>query len=769
MELDEERIADHVHGEIVLRGWLLKAFRHRVVQRLVHLQQLGGACIINSNLIHTRLSHSVGVAHLARLWAEQLRRECPGEFAEARRRFRLRDDEQLVDVFALAGLLHDVGHAMFSHTFEIFAEMRGVEFDHELISVMLVQRVLTDIGLDFGGAAVDLCKRMICPKRKSFDAFCPDAAPIVRELDDSSWLLQLVSGAVDVDRMDYLDRDTVALLGQRGLARAAAEHLRGHARLVAGRLAFPADCPACAKALLDLGRARAEGYLYTYNEPRVKGVEVMYGRAMLHADAALRLSERAQRAAARPCGSFEDFCVLVDLLMHPLANITDEEIERFAVPPKADPAEAREGLRKARGIMARISQRQFYWCTRTAEVLGDVDPEQIREEVAGRANELLKGAERPAIRSDQLHFHKGSVGYGNKAKSPLEGRAFYERRGPKGEGLVLSRDTPYVLRVQEPAAFESRTLRVYIADDEGPRCTREQAAAVDAAFQERAAKRWGAALAGFAPAPVPLGPPPGAAEEEEDWAPEAAAAAAAEEEAGTKQEEEAEEEEEEEEEDVPMTQPDPSAALGMPQRGPPTPALLPDSQGTLFGDEAEVEERAPPAAALLSAPAAAAKAPPASAKGGARPAGAAQRGPSGPVVGPAAEQRRREHRTLLDHGFLPVGPGAAPAGPAPAYVDLSDDGEEAAPAKRSPPPPPSLLGGAASKPHRAGAASTPAINTRFFAKRPASGAAASAASAAVLVDPSEPPSKAARGEGGAGPRQPLAPAPALVRGAGGAR
>jgi hypothetical protein len=114
---------------------------------------------------HTRFAHSLGVMYLA------------GEFAET-----LGLDERTVKAYRVAGLLHDIGHAPFSHSIEDLME-RELGFDHEERSCTLIEEKLAPLLPD--GVSVS------------------EVQDIIR--GDSQY--NIVHGDVDVDRIDYLLRD----------------------------------------------------------------------------------------------------------------------------------------------------------------------------------------------------------------------------------------------------------------------------------------------------------------------------------------------------------------------------------------------------------------------------------------------------------------------------------------------------------------------------------------------------------------------------------
>ncbi|MFC7227377.1 HD domain-containing protein [Salinirubellus salinus] len=160
-------IKDSVHDHIAVRGVAEELLDTPPVQRLRHIKQLGTVGMVYPSANHTRFEHSLGVYHLAE--------EALGHLGvEGRNADRVR----------AAALLHDVGHAPFSHNTEHLVERRtGKMHDevHDLIERGEVARVLE---------LHDLNPRKVADLVAGKGRFG-----------------QLVSGELDVDRMDYLVRD----------------------------------------------------------------------------------------------------------------------------------------------------------------------------------------------------------------------------------------------------------------------------------------------------------------------------------------------------------------------------------------------------------------------------------------------------------------------------------------------------------------------------------------------------------------------------------
>lgn len=147
-------------------------------QRLRHIKQLGHAHLVYPGATHTRFDHALGVYHLANRALALL-----GE------RGALRDVEAVdVRLVPLAALLHDIGHYPFSHALEEL-EAERIPGHHEA----LVGRFLSD-------AAV----------RAALETVHPDASARIEAMirgRSESPLQGLVSGSLDLDKIEYLKRD----------------------------------------------------------------------------------------------------------------------------------------------------------------------------------------------------------------------------------------------------------------------------------------------------------------------------------------------------------------------------------------------------------------------------------------------------------------------------------------------------------------------------------------------------------------------------------
>ncbi len=160
-------IKDSVHDHIDVQGLARALLDTPALQRLRRISQLGTVSLVYPSANHTRFEHSLGVYHLA----DRALAHLPARQQRAKR-------------VRAAALLHDVGHAPFSHNVEeLLARRTGTYHDevHDRLETGEVGEVL-----------------------REFDV---DPAEVADLVAGKGRYGQLVSGELDVDRMDYLVRD----------------------------------------------------------------------------------------------------------------------------------------------------------------------------------------------------------------------------------------------------------------------------------------------------------------------------------------------------------------------------------------------------------------------------------------------------------------------------------------------------------------------------------------------------------------------------------
>lgn len=164
-------INDPVHGFITINDPLIyEIISHPWFQRLRRISQMAMSYLVYPGAVHSRLHHALGAYHLMHNALYELKQKGV-EFTD--------EEEQAAKI---AILLHDIGHGPFSHALE---SLLVKELEHETLSLLIME---------------ELNKEMSGKLSMAIEIFC-DKYP-------KKFLHQLVSGQLDVDRMDYLTRDS---------------------------------------------------------------------------------------------------------------------------------------------------------------------------------------------------------------------------------------------------------------------------------------------------------------------------------------------------------------------------------------------------------------------------------------------------------------------------------------------------------------------------------------------------------------------------------
>ncbi len=198
---DYKIIHDAIHGSIKFDGVTLKLLESPEIQRLSGIKQLGLGYLVFPGANHTRLEHSIGVGYMAGRMGEML---------------GLPKEE--VELLKAAGMLHDLGHSPFSHTLEyLLHEKTGL--DHMEITVKIIKGdidLLEDMNiegretipeiLDEFSLESDTISRMILGETKEMTL---EAFENPRNFfgDEKNYLVNIISGSLDADQIDYLLRD----------------------------------------------------------------------------------------------------------------------------------------------------------------------------------------------------------------------------------------------------------------------------------------------------------------------------------------------------------------------------------------------------------------------------------------------------------------------------------------------------------------------------------------------------------------------------------
>jgi len=163
--------SDPIHGFITIpKGIILRLIDHAYMQRLRRIRQLGLGYLVFPAAEHSRFSHAIGALELCQRVLKNL----------------IEKDTTISDAeikgTLIAILLHDVGHGPFSHTLE---HTLIDDFNHEQMSLKIMKKL-----------------------NNEFDGELDTAIKIFTDQYPKKFLHQLISSQLDIDRLDYLKRDS---------------------------------------------------------------------------------------------------------------------------------------------------------------------------------------------------------------------------------------------------------------------------------------------------------------------------------------------------------------------------------------------------------------------------------------------------------------------------------------------------------------------------------------------------------------------------------
>lgn len=167
--------SDPIYGYVrVENGFIKRLINSKFFQRLRRIKQLSGVTMVFHTAEHSRFSHSLGAYEIARRFLD---------IPDLKSGFSKREKE----LFLASALLHDIGHGPYSHAFE-----KVFNTNHESIGAYIItnhkeiRSILNDIDNEFAN----------------------DVSSIILKKGKFPLIEQLISSQVDVDRLDYLIRDS---------------------------------------------------------------------------------------------------------------------------------------------------------------------------------------------------------------------------------------------------------------------------------------------------------------------------------------------------------------------------------------------------------------------------------------------------------------------------------------------------------------------------------------------------------------------------------
>lgn len=202
-------IRDPIYGFIEINEWEREIINHPVFQRLRRIRQLALTDMVYPGAVHSRFEHSLGVMHVATKIFDNIVNECK-DMLKSEYGYNEDGLNKIRTIIRLAALLHDVGHAPFSHAGESIMPYKdnGKPYKHEDYSSAIIKTIFKKLIEDH-------------KLNNNYDIKAEEIAAFIdkdyKVLKKFFFWVDIISGQVDADRIDYLLRDSHHIGVQYGI------------------------------------------------------------------------------------------------------------------------------------------------------------------------------------------------------------------------------------------------------------------------------------------------------------------------------------------------------------------------------------------------------------------------------------------------------------------------------------------------------------------------------------------------------------------------
>lgn len=273
-------IHDNIHGYIKLDPIASSIVDTPVFQRLRNIHQTGVLYLVFPTATHSRFEHSIGTYHLANNMITNIAMKQP----------ELKITEEIIMMVSIAGLCHDLGHLLFSHLFDDsflehlpnYEELKSKTANvvHENRSIFLLNHIVETYKVQLNNAQLKVIGDLIYPKQAEYSKW--NAKYMV-----GKWIFQIISNpinSIDVDKFDYLTRDTMAVGMKIGFDYS---RIIADAKVIDNRICYSQQC---SEDIYHMFFIRYRLHRMIYNHKAVKAIEIILVEILFELEKEMNIS-----------------------------------------------------------------------------------------------------------------------------------------------------------------------------------------------------------------------------------------------------------------------------------------------------------------------------------------------------------------------------------------------------------------------------------------------------------------------------------------------
>ena len=274
-------IYDNIHGYINLDTVASAIVDTPVFQRLRNIHQTGIMYLVFPTANHSRFEHSIGTYHLATQMILNISK-CQPE---------LKITEEIIQLVGIAGLCHDLGHLLFSHLFDDYfidnlSNIKEIESKtsntiHENRSKFLLNYLVNKYSINLNKDQLKVIGDLINPKEAEYSKWKP-------KYHVGKWIFQIISNpinSIDVDKFDYLTRDTQAVGLKFGFDYS---RLICDAKVIDNKICYSTQC---SEDIYHMFFIRYRLHRQIYNHKAVKAIEILLVKLLFEIEKEHKISE----------------------------------------------------------------------------------------------------------------------------------------------------------------------------------------------------------------------------------------------------------------------------------------------------------------------------------------------------------------------------------------------------------------------------------------------------------------------------------------------